>query len=153
MNPTIAFIAVLLSGYEHVPSDAELLEGRSQLEVERALVALSADTARPMFVRTRATELLGHFPSELTRARLEQVLDASSEHPSMLMAGLRASSKFEGALGVRITPYLSHPDVHLRETAIVALAQIGERSALEARLVEEENPRLKARIVEALSVR
>jgi hypothetical protein len=148
-----AEVTVLLSGFEYVPTNEDLLRGRTRSELEETLVALSADASRPMFVRARATSLLGRFPSAITRARLEEILDGGAEHPSLLMAAVRAASSFGAALSVRLHPYLAHADVHLREVAVASLALAGDRPALEARLVEEESPLIRARIADALSAR
>src|SRR5262245_21080302 len=99
-------IALLLGGFEEVPSEQQLLPGRTEARVVDALIELASDRSQPLHVRQRATAFLGSFASERTRAAVHGLLARDEEHPWIIRAALSSAARMPRADAALIARWL-----------------------------------------------
>jgi HEAT repeat protein len=136
----------LLGGYEETasPDSLKALDG----DVPGTLRAIASDTTLPSTQRARAIHALGWFPDDTNRAFL--VVHARGGDPMFARKAVYALANGWGDKAIdELTVALANPDVQTRMAAANALGRMGTPSAkltLEARLVHETDPTVKANI-------
>lgn len=150
--PPVAQVRTMLSAFEGGPSAEQWQAlGPETLEV---LEQLYDDAGQPPFVRLRAVQAAGHFPSEASRSFLKRVATAEGQNDLLIRAALRTMARaFGGATLADIRPFLSHREVTVREGAVLALGAIESpraRALLQARLDVERDATVQATLRRAL---
>jgi HEAT repeat protein len=147
----------LLSGYEYVPTAAEL---QAIPELDRVLESLATDAATPGFVRARALSSFAALPASNERANrvLRAAVADEGLHPQLRRAAVKTLVTRLGAAALPdVLPLLSHREVRLRDAAVEALAvraaDPAVRDALASRLPAEREPAIRDRIAGLLEVR
>lgn len=147
---TAAEVVALLSGFEEAPRRDEWRAfGTAMIPLLRAV---AEDTGAPGYARLRAVRALGAFENREARVALRRAL----RRPEALMvreAALAMTEAFGAAAEADVAPLLSHADTAVREAAIDALGRMGTagaRARLQARLPQERDEVLRARIEERL---
>lgn len=145
----------IFSGYEYVPTREDLLRLAAEPALVPALWTLYGDAHAPLAARTQSLVSLRFFPSDQTRAWLEQVLADATTPNTVRRPAAKAYGHAFGAAAVPVlTQLLAHPDLHTRDSAARALGAIAvpaSKVALEARLSIEPEPSVKATLVAQLA--
>lgn len=140
-----------LDGVEDPPSLASLQALGEGVGPE--LLELAQDKSLLPTRRARATQALGHFPSEDARAFLVTTL--AGGEPILARKAAWALAHGWGDEAVEwLAPALTADDVQLRLAGCRALGSLGSeraRSALQARLAQEQNPAVKDLIRQSLA--
>lgn len=124
-------LAQLLSGYEDMPSDAQLRAMGP--ETVATLAALYNDSSRPGYVRLRTIAAAGAFHTEAARTFLRAVLTLPGQSDLYIRQGLLSLGRAFGDEAIEeIRPYLTRPEVLVREGAVISLSRIGSTRALDA---------------------
>lgn len=150
--PSVDRVRTLLSAFEGVaPETAWRALGPETVTVLRALYE---DREELPFVRMRAVEVAGYYPTEASHAFLRDVVRAPAQQDLILRRALRALTRAFGERAIDdVRPFLSHRTVIVREAAVRALAVVTAprvRPLLEARLVQERDPEVRRRLEAAL---
>jgi len=149
--PSVAQVRAMLSAFEAGPSAAQWQAlGPETLSV---LEQLYDDEGQQPFVRLRAVQAAGHFPSDTSRAFLKRVA-SEGQNDLLIRAALRTLARAFGgtALG-DIRPFLTHRTASVREGAVLALGAIETpraRFLLRSRLERERDPTVKATLQRTL---
>lgn len=149
-EPSREQVRSLLTGFEHVPTDAEwqrLGDG-----VLRHLIALYDDPSQPAYVRLRAVGATGAFPVPATRTFLLAVTRAPRQSDLLTREAVRALGRGFGARAQReLAGFLTHDSPLVREVAARALGRAGVGDdALRDRLATERNDEVRSAIQAAL---
>ncbi len=144
--PPVEQVRTMLSAFEGGPS-AEAWQALGP-ETLAVLEQLYDDEGQPPFVRLRAVQAAGHFPSDASRAFLKRVASESGQNDLLVRAALRTLARAFGSRALAdIEPFLTHRTATVREGAVLALGSIESRRAralLEARLDRERDATVKA---------
>ena len=150
--PSRAHVRGLLSGIEHVPTDADWRRlGDGALPV---LIDLFNSPAEPAFVRLRALGATGAFPRPAVRTFLLAAARVEHQHDLLVREAVVTLARAFGAAAVRdLLPFLSHPEVVVRDATARSLGRIGGAQAiraLRARLALEHDEGVRSSIEGAL---
>jgi len=150
--PPVAQVRNMLSAFEGGPS-AEAWQALGP-ETLTVLEQLYDDEGQQPFVRLRAVQAAGHFPSDTSRAFLKRVATESGQNDLLVRAALRTMARAFGSSALAdIRPFLTHRTATIREGAVLALGTIESprvRPLLEARLDRERDATVKATLHRAL---
>lgn len=150
--PDADHLAQLLSGFEDVPSDAQLRALGP--DTVGTLAALYNDSSRPGFVRLRSVAAAGAFHTEASRTFLRAVLSRPGQSDLFIREGLLSLGRAFGDQAVaEIAPFLSRPETVVREAAVISLSRIHSARALQAlrpRLTLESDPGVRRRLEASL---
>jgi HEAT repeat protein len=142
-----------LAGVESAPT-AEALQALGDADAVRdELIALSKDDTLPRSHRLRALHALGWFPSDASRAVLNEAVAGADHHAARKAVYALGIGWKDGALP-ELTHALQANDTQLRIAAAKALGEVatpGARQALEARLPAEPSDTVKEQIQKSLA--
>jgi len=145
-------VAQLLSGYEDMPSDAQLRAMGP--EIVGTLATLYNDASRPGYVRLRSVTAAGAFHTAAAHTFLRAVLTRPGQSDLFLREGLLSLGRAFGEQAVsELAPYLSRDESLVREAAVISLTRIRSTAALEAlraRLPLESDPGVRRRLEASL---
>lgn len=150
--PPVAQVRTMLSSFEGGPSaDAWEALGPETLTV---LEQLYDDEGQPPYVRLRAVQATGHFPSESTRTFLKRVATQEGQNDLLIRAAVRTMARAFGSSALAdIRPFLTHRATAVREGAVLALGSLESsraRALLQARLDVERNTTVRAMLQRTL---
>jgi len=150
--PPVAQVRTMLSAFEGGPSpEAWEALGPETLVV---LEQLYDDEGQQPFVRLRAVQAAGHYPTEASRAFLKRVATQEGQNDLLIRAALRTMARAFGHSALAdIRPFLDHRATAVREGAVLALGALTTpraRALLEARLDVERNEAVKATLQRTL---
>ncbi|MBI2376259.1 MAG: hypothetical protein HYV07_19855 [Deltaproteobacteria bacterium] len=148
-------VVVSLSGFESVPTFEELAGRHGIAPLTARLVSIAEDTTKPVFVRSRAVNLLGKSGQAEAVPMLDRLLRGPGESFVVTRAALQAAGNQRGALVRRVGMHLDSEDVHLREIAIKSLVKIGGAESyrlLRSRQSKERSPMLAKELERVLAV-
>ena len=147
-------VSSLLKGFESVPTQAEWLAlGPGTAEV---LLEIANDTSERDMIRARAIIALGYFPSDHSTETLKILLASETNSEFLRRKAVRALATSLGDASLTtIAPYVEHKSVHMRESAIRAVASVKSPQAkalLESRLKIEESTLLREVLQDSIQV-
>lgn len=150
--PSIDRVRTLLSSFEAVaPEAAWRALGPETVQVLRALYE---DRDELPFVRMRAVEVAGYYPTEASHTFLREVVRTPDQNDLILRRALRSLTRAFGEQAIDdVRPFLTHRVVIVREAAVRALATVEVprvRTLLQARLERERDPEVRRRLEVAL---
>ena len=139
-------VVTMLSGYEYIPSAADL--AKLGPGVPDVLVALVDDEDAGVFRQVRALALLKHYPeNEAVETFVRGYVERKDLTAIQLRTGLLTLGHVGGGGAVdRLTPFLGNEDPLTREAAAKALLSTGDpaaREALERAAGTEKEPFLR----------
>ncbi len=150
--PSVDQVRNMLSAFEDGPS-AETWRALGP-ETLVVLEQLYDDEGQQPFVRLRAIQAAGHYPTEDSRAFLKRVATREGQLDLHVRAAIRTMARAFGDSALAdIRPFLTHRATAVREGAVLALGTIATpraRTLLRARLNVERNETVKATLQRTL---
>ena len=157
MDPAVMDrILLLLSGYEYFPTADDLLAETPTPEVYLLSLAYGSGDETLSIHRHRAIGAVAYFPSDLTRAHLQYMLDSPATPDMTRHHVITALARGFGDQAIpTIERFLLSGDLQLRLTAIAALGSVGSEAAgraLESSLPQQTHDLVRERIQQELLV-
>ncbi|MCA9530642.1 MAG: HEAT repeat domain-containing protein [Myxococcales bacterium] len=139
--PSVETLRVLLSSYDSPPKRA--VWERYGPAALAPLIALYDTPGEPLFIQLRVVGAVANYPTPATRTFLLAVARQKSQPSLLVERAVRSLGRAFGEKAVDdVAAFLSHPAVHVRASAITALADIGgpkARTALQTRMPKDRD--------------